>query len=99
MAATPEGAVKKQIDAVLKAAPQVMWTKPVVGPYGSTMIDYEGCSKGRYFGIEAKAAGIKKPSERQQMRMDAISAAGGKVFFINGEQEQLDALRDWLHSE
>ena len=98
MAKTPEGEVKKLIDKVLKAAPQCFVTKPVVGPYGSTMLDYEGCSKGRYFAIEAKRPDVHEPTTRQQDRMTDIEDAGGKTFFINGKQEQLDALRDWLHS-
>lgn len=98
MANTPEGRVKKMIDAVLKDAPQVMWTKPVVGPYGSAMLDYEGCSKGRFFAIEAKAPTVNKPTERQGERMEKIQAAGGVTFFVNGKPEQLDALREWLHS-
>lgn len=99
MAKTPEGIVKDAVDKLLKAAPFCKYTKPVVSPYGETMLDYVGCSKGRYFEIETKRAGVNKPTERQQMRMDSIVAAGGTVFFINGAQEQLDALSDWLHAE
>jgi len=99
MAKTGEGGVKERIDKLLKAAPYCKFTKPVVGPYGETMLDYVGCSKGRYFEIEAKKPGVKNPTERQQMRMDGILSAGGTAFFINGEQEQLDALEAWLHSD
>lgn len=98
MASTPEGDVKKSIDAVLKTATGCFWCKPVVGPFGQTMTDYVGCSRGRYFEIEAKAPKVKRPTERQQARMDDIVTAGGAAFFINGAQEQLDALREWLQS-
>lgn len=94
---TPEGKVKSEIDKVLKAAPDCRYDKPVVTPYGNTMLDYVGCSRGRYFEIEAKAPG-KKPTERQQMRMESIVAAGGAVFFIDGNNGQLDALRTWLNA-
>ena len=97
-ASTPEGKVKNRIDLILKAAPFCKYTKPVLSPYGETMLDYVGCSKGRYFEIEAKRPGINKATERQEIRMEGIRAAGGTTFFINGDQEQLDALEAWLHS-
>ncbi len=97
MATTPEGRVKAEIDKVLKAAPECEFDKPVVSAYGNAMLDYVGCSRGRYFEIEAKAPG-KKPTARQEHRMETRAASGRKMFFITGKPKQLDALREWLHS-
>lgn len=94
---TPEGKVKEKIDAVLEAAPFCRFDKPVVSPYGKAMLDYIGCSKGRYFEIEAKRAG-KEPTARQEARMKEVLAAGGNAFFIDGENGQLEALDSWLNA-
>lgn len=99
MADTPEGKVKKLIDKVLNSAEYVYFKKPVLGPYGSTGLDYEGCSRGRFFVIEAKAPTKNAPTERQQGIMDLVVAAGGTAFFINGKPEQLEALKAWLDSK
>lgn len=95
MADTPEKRVKNRIDAVLKAAPECFYSKPVVTPLGVAMLDYVGCSKGRYFEIEAKAAN-KQPTERQWHRMEQVRAAGGAAFVIN-EHDGLVELQRWLH--
>lgn len=96
MVATPEGRVKAKVSALLKAT-ETYYRMPVVTGFGNTTIDYEGCSKGRFFGIETKAPGIDTPTDKQRAVMDAIERAGGRTFFINdGSPAGLRELADWL---
>lgn len=95
---TPEGKVKQKIDEILKAADFCYYHKPVLTPYGSATVDYVGCSKGRFFAIEAKSPRVSEPTARQAHILEEMSKAGATAFFINGTQAQLDSLRDWLDS-
>jgi len=65
---------------------------PVPGGYGKSGLDYFGCYKGKFFSVETKAPG-KKPTERQQLTIAAITRAGGAVFVIDGDTTQL---KEWL---
>jgi penicillin-binding protein-related factor A (putative recombinase) len=66
---------------------------PVQGGYGQSTLDYIGCHNGRFFSIETKAPG-KKPTDRQNMIIDQMNAAGGKTFVIDGDLEELE---EWLY--
>lgn len=95
MSRTPEGKVKARVIAVLKAA-GAYYHMPVVTGHGRPSLDFVGCHAGQFFGIETKA-GSGKPTERQQLTMQEIKQAGGRVFLVNdatGEGE----LRQWLAS-
>ena len=95
MAQTPEGKVKYQIDKVLKACgPQLYSFKPVQAGYGAPALDYHCCYHGVAFFIEAKAPG-KKPTKRQNMTMEKIGWAGGKIFIIDGAEGVAELAR-WL---
>ncbi len=93
MAATPEGKIKKGVKQLLTAH-GAYYHMPVVTGYGSPSIDFVGCHRGRFFGIETKA-GDGKPTPRQEMTFEAIASAGGAAFVIN-EHTGLDALAAWL---
>jgi penicillin-binding protein-related factor A (putative recombinase) len=88
---TPEGKVKKQVKALLKQY-GAYYHMPVQTGYGAPTLDFIGCYRGRYFGIETKAPG-KKPTPRQELTMAMINEAGGAVFVIDSEPDELEA---WL---
>ena len=92
---TPEGRVKAAIDKVLKAAPYCYYHKPVQNGMGAPTLDYVGCSRGRYFTIEAKAPG-KEPTARQKATLEQVQYAGGTTFVIDGPGEAMDFLTEWL---
>jgi hypothetical protein len=77
---TPEGKVKDQVKKLLEKY-GAYWHMPVQHGFGATSLDFIGCYKGRYFGIETKAPG-NKPTARQEMVMAQINEAGGAVFVI-----------------
>lgn len=94
---TPEGRVKKRVSTLLKATPGVYYFMPVPSGYGESSLDYLGCYRGRFFAVETKAPG-KKPTDRQRQTIAAMEAAGGRVFVIDGDtqelQQWLDALKE-----
>lgn len=92
--ATPEGAVKKQIKAVLTQH-KTWFFMPVSGGFGVHGIpDFVGCHNGRCFGVEAKAAG-KKASALQLLQKQLMEAAGAKWFLVDGT-ESLKEIESWL---
>ena len=83
---TPEGKIKKKIDAMLKSKSNLWYFKPQAGQYGrSGVSDYIICSYGQLVGVEAKADKTKKPTALQAQCMEKIEAAGGKCFVIYDE--------------
>ena len=92
---TPESKVKARISKALKEA-GAYYYMPVPGGYGAPSLDYIGSSRGRCFGIEAKA-GNKKMTKRQSRTAGAMEAAGAQVFLVNDE-EGLEELSLWLNS-
>jgi hypothetical protein len=99
MAQTPEGKVKKKVSDLLKATSGVYYYMPVPGGYGGTTLDYIGCHRGAFFGIETKAPG-KKPTDRQKQIISAIERGGGETFVIdNAHDEALAELRTWLNRD
>lgn len=94
---TPEGKVKAEIKKVLDAeGADLHYYMPVPAGYGKPHLDYIGCFFGLFFAIEAKAPGVKKPTPRQEGTMEDIDLARGVTFFINGTNNGLDLLREWL---
>lgn len=90
---TPEGRIKAKVKEVLKAH-GAYWHMPVQSAYGAPSLDFIGCHRGRYYGIETKA-GDKTPTKRQAGTMAAIENAGGKTFLIN-EVTGMQELEEWL---
>jgi hypothetical protein len=72
--------VKKLIKAVLKKY-GCYYHMPVPSGYGAPSLDFVGCHKGRFFGIEAKRPG-KVPTPLQEQTMEQIEASGGATFVI-----------------
>jgi hypothetical protein len=96
-ARTPEGKVKAKINAVLKRHPCYSHM-PVLNGMGAPTLDYIGCSKGRFFAIEAKRDG-NSLSPRQVLTAEKMRSAGAKLFVIVGEDSPvLQELEDWLCS-
>ncbi len=94
MASTPEGKIKKMIKKVLDKQEDLYYEMPVPSGYGKSGLDYQGCFRGEYFAIEAKAPG-KVPTALQEETIRRIEKAGGKTFVISDERgcQLLDA---WL---
>jgi hypothetical protein len=92
---TPEGKVKAQVDAALRHFGAYKH-KPVQNGMGEPALDYHGCFKGFYVGIETKAKG-GKPTPRQQRTMREIAAAGGSLFLIDRtDGDDIAQLIGWL---
>lgn len=91
---TPEGKVKDRVKKLLKEA-GAYYHLPVLNGMGAPTLDIIGCHRGAFFAIETKAPG-KKPTERQLQTMEAMSAAGGTVFVVDGSDASMAAVRAWL---
>jgi hypothetical protein len=59
---------------------------PVTGGYGAPFLDFVGCYNGRFFAIETKAPG-KKPTARQRVNIELVTAGGGRVW-VGDDYEQ-----------
>ena len=94
MAQTPEGKVKQKVSRLLRETASVYYHMPVPGGFGGTTLDYIGSHVGRFFAIETKKPG-GKPTDRQKQIISQIEEAGGKVFVIDGDTEELER---WLGS-
>lgn len=92
---TPEGRVKKQIDALLDLH-KAFYRKPVMNGMGKPMLDYVGHERrqGVGFHIEAKAPG-GVPTKRQINTAREVFNAGGVVFLIE-DDIGLEVLTQWL---
>jgi len=94
---TPEGRIKQKIDRLLDSyGKSIYYHKPVPGGYGTRTIDYLGCIKGVFFGIEAKKPG-GKPTALQDGTLADIEAAGGFALVVN-DDTSLAELKRWLDS-
>lgn len=91
---TPEGKVKDRVKKLLKEA-GAYYHLPVLNGMGAPTLDIIGCHRGAFFAIETKAPG-KKPTERQLQTMEAMSAAGGTVFVVDGSGASMATVRAWL---
>jgi hypothetical protein len=84
---TPEGKVKKEISAYLKAL-GVFYRMPVSLGYGADQVDYYGCNAGRYFTIEAKRADKPaKPTTRQEKHLKQVREAGGLAIVATSAED------------
>ncbi len=106
---TPEGKVKKKIDAILKpykASGQLWYTKTAGSMFGTNGVpDYvcnlrdgpyvEGSYQSTFFTIEAKA-GKGEPTALQEAQMEAIEKSGGFALVIN--EKNLDVLEAFLRA-
>ncbi len=100
MGMTPEGKVKARVKDVLKFR-QAYHHMPVQNGMGAPSLDFHVCLPtiitqdmvgkriGLYVGIETKASG-KDFTPRQATTAKAIIAAGGKVFLIDGDTQELE---------
>ena len=78
---TPEGKVKKALDAYLKSQ-KVYVFAPVQTGRGKRTVDRVCCVDGYFIGIEAKATADKKPTALQMKTLKDIKAAGGKAMIV-----------------
>lgn len=91
---TPEGRVKADVRAILKAH-NAYWFCPVQNGMGAPGLDFMHIQIPGLpvFAIETKAPG-KKPTKRQTRTINEIREAGGVVFVIDGTS--FEELRQWL---
>lgn len=87
---TPEGRVKYRVKSFLRAR-KAYWHCPVQNGMGAPALDFmhvtiPGCP---IIAIETKAPG-KELTVRQQRTKKDIEAAGGTVFVIDGNLEELE---------
>jgi hypothetical protein len=92
---TPEGKVKAAVKRILDKykARYEFW--PVPSGYGASSLDCIICFHGMFAAVETKRPG-GKPTNRQKMVIRQITAAGGAVFVIDGENGELERLIEWL---
>ena len=83
--------VKKLVSKLLKKY-GAYYHMPVQNGMGMPTLDYIGCFKGKFFGIETKAPG-KHPTPRQEITIGHMKQAGAMVFVIDGDTS---ALLMWL---
>jgi len=93
MAKTPEGKVKDQVVAHLKAAGAYYFFPATHGFGRSGVPDIVACINGRFLGIECKA-GTNKPTALQVRELERIRMAGGCAVVAN--ETNLDMLPDLL---
>lgn len=91
---TPEGKIKAKVKKVLARYP-IYGHWPVPCGYGDSTLDFIGCMNGAFFAIETKVPG-SKPTARQNSVIERMRAAGGVVFFIDGDTTELE---QWLDAQ
>ena len=74
---TEEGKLKDKVKAFLKER-GAYYHMPVPSGYGMQTLDFVGCYRGMFFGVETKAPG-KKPTPRQEYTMNEMRKAGAWV--------------------
>lgn len=82
--------VKKVLDKYKRVHFKLWYDMPVPSGYGKSQLDFTGIFFGRAFAIETKRPG-KKLSSRQEVIARDIKVAGGKVFVIDDEADELQA--------
>lgn len=94
---TPEGKVKKQVTAILKAH-DAYYFSPVTGGFGRSGVpDIVVCYRGKFIGIECKA-GKGQPTALQLKNLAQIREQGGIALVVNentieGVQELMTLLK------
>jgi hypothetical protein len=78
---TPEGVLKDKIKSFLTKQ-GAYYFMPVQTGYGRRAVDFLGCYRGVFFGIETKAPG-KMPSSLQELCMREIHKAGGEAMWCD----------------
>lgn len=87
---TPEGKIKKKIDAMLKSKRGVWFFKPQSGPFGKSGVpDYIICVASHFFAIEAKSGANKKPTALQYKAMDGITKEGHGICMVVYDDDTL----------
>lgn len=90
---TPEGKVKAKVKRLL--AKYKLWGDwPVPSGYGKSTLDWIGCVGGQFVAIETKPPGGKL-TDRQELTVKAMEAAGAKVFLVAYEAD-LRLLKSYL---
>jgi hypothetical protein len=84
---TPESKVKAMVRAKLKSAGAYVFM-PVQTGMGAPTLDFIGCHRGRFFGIETKAT-KGKATQRQYHTASLMVRAGGVVFLLRPDPEKL----------
>ena len=74
---------------------EVWWYMPVQTGYGRRVLDFIGCSRGRFFTVEAKRDHKHEPTEYQKLTMRKIAHTSGKVFVVY-DMATLQDLHIWL---
>ena len=77
-----EKLVKEALKKYLKSI-GAYYFMPVQMGYGAASIDFFVCHKGLFYGIETKRPGVKFPTGRQEVVMNAIMAARGQCWLEN----------------
>ena len=92
---TPEGRVKAklkkyfaQLKEIGRSETYCYW--PVPSGFGETTLDCLCCYDGRFYGIECKREGIRKPTPRQAAVMARIRAAGGVTYLVTMKEGELE---------
>ena len=88
---SPEGRVKAKLKADLKARGWYFFF-PVQTGYGEATVDCLACGgiAQRFWGIECKREGIRKPTPRQAAVMERIRAAGGVTYLVTMKDDELE---------
>lgn len=95
----PERDVKRAIDRFLDALPCCYYRKHVPTGYNNPGIDYEGCVRGAFFGIEAKSPDPDADlTPRQRDTCLEILAGGGSAFVISCD-DGLRAFQQWAYKQ
>ncbi len=81
---TPEGSVKEAIKRALRRR-GAWWYMPVPYGYGTAVLDFIVCHRGRFYAIEAKAPG-KRPTRRQLGVIETLRAHGARVTVIDNAE-------------
>lgn len=84
---TPEGVVKKKLKALLDEW-GAYYFMPVQTGYGKAGVDFFVCASGRFFAVEAKKKGVRKPTDRQADTMEMVKKAGGECYVVTMDEKE-----------
>lgn len=91
---TPEGRIKRKVNARLAQYPGLWKFMPVQRGMGMPALDYLLCVGGEFIALETKAPGCV-PTDRQRGTIRCIERAGGHVFIIDSD-ESLDRAMQYI---
>ena len=75
--------VKEQVKKLLKKY-GAYYFMPVQTGFGASSLDFIGCHKGRFYGVETKRPG-KKMTPRQELVSAQMREAGAAVFLVGDD--------------